>query len=60
MLMTITDFLLEFRISRDRFYKEKRAKKIKITKYGKRTYIKRENALSWYKKFGDPEIPDGI
>lgn len=62
MLMTITDFLSEFHISRDRFYKEKNAKKIKITKYGKRTYIKREHAESWYLLFGEEqqEIPNGV
>jgi hypothetical protein len=52
-LLTVEDFLAEYHIGRSKFYEEVRNKKLQITKLGKRTYVKRDNADIWLKNLGE-------
>lgn len=52
-LMTIDQFLAIYGISRTKYFSERDKGKLKVTKDGKRTYIKRTDAEEWLSKFGD-------
>lgn len=51
-LMTIEDFIEEYSISRTFFYYELKKGNLRITKIGRRTYIKRQHADDWLNSIG--------
>lgn len=51
-LMSIETFLDLYGINRSSFYAHVKAKRLKITKDGRRTLIKREDAQDWLRKLG--------
>lgn len=54
-LMSVENFLDIYGINRNRFYSHVRAGRLKITKDGKRTFVKREDAQAWLHKLGTEE-----
>jgi len=53
LLLTITDFIAEYTVSRSVFYNEIKKGALKPTKLGARIYVKREDADEWLKSLGD-------
>lgn len=55
-LLTITDFIEEYSISRSIFYFEVKKGALRATKLGHRTYIKRQDADDWLGNLEDKKI----
>lgn len=52
-LMDVDTFLGIYCIGRDKYFKEVNKGNLKVTRQGRRTYIKRIDAEDWLAKFGD-------
>lgn len=55
-LMNIETFLEVYGINRSSFYAHVKSGKLKITKDGRRTLVKREDAQEWLRKLGTESI----